>query len=531
MSSRTLKRECSATRCDINQKQLTQHVNKDLIVRHILPLTLAAVVLGGVASCNKDSNSSITEYETAVSVAVTNFTLTADKKVMDNLDKVFFSIDLAHGVIFNADSLPVGTKVSRLIPVITYPTDVSAAELKVDDGTEVKTFDYKSSPTDSIDFTRPVQLTLTGLDGVTKSVYTIKVNVHTNDPDSVIWDRIANTTLPSRLERPISQKTIKWHDTVFTIIEENDGSYTVATTDDLMTARWNRTQITPAEEIRVSTLAATPSALYILSKDGTLFSSTDGIDWQSTGETWLNTIGAYGDVLLGIGGDAVRGLRHVHYPASELPETVLENEFPITGYSAFATVTSDWSERPVGLMTGGRMADGTLTAATWGFDGDTWTRLDMTSPPALEGATLIPYYIYRQTSTAWIQTEFNVWLLFGGRLSDGSINRSVYISYTNGVNWSKAPTLMQLPEFMQPGYDADGVVMSSPREANLAEAWTSRANPSLRGPMRIVYDIDGYQINWECPYIYLFGGYDSTGILNDIIWRGVLARLTYTPLM
>lgn len=488
-------------------------------------------MLGGAASCNKDSNNSITEYETAVSVAVTNFTLTADKKVMDNLDQVFFSIDLAHGVIFNADSLPVGTKVSKLIPVITYPADVSAAELKVDDGTEVKTFDYKSSPTDSIDFTRPVQLTLTAGDGVTKSVYTIKVNVHTNDPDSVIWDRIATTALPSRLEHPTAQKTIKWHDTVLSMIEEEDGSYTIATTDDLMEAHWTSTQLTTEERMRVSTLQATPTALYILTEDGSLLTSSDALNWQSTGETWVNTIGAYGDVLLGIGGNAVRGLYHVHYPAANLPETPIENDFPIEGYSAFAAVTSDWAARPIGLMTGGRLANGTLTAATWGFDGETWTRLDVTSPPALEGALVVPYYIYRQTSTAWIQTEFDVWLLLGGRLSDGSLNQSVYVSYTNGVNWNKAPDLMQLPDFMQPGYDADGIVMSSPREANLADAWTTRANPSLRGPMRIVYDIDGYQIKWECPYIYLFGGYDTTGTLNNIIWRGVLARLTYTPLM
>ncbi|MDE6681277.1 MAG: DUF5018 domain-containing protein [Muribaculaceae bacterium] len=506
-------------------------MNKDLIVRHILPLTLTATMLGGAASCNKDSGSSITEYETAVSVAVTKFTLTADTKVMDNLDQVFFSIDLTHGVIFNADSLPVGTKVTKLIPVITYPSDVSAAELRIDDGTEVTTVDYKSNPTDSIDFTRPVQLTLTGGDGVTKSVYTIKINVHTNDPDSVIWDRIAGTSLPSRLENPIAQKTVKWHDSVLTMIEESDGTYTAATTEDLTTANWTRTEVSTDAKMRVSTLAVTPSALYILSENVELFSSSDGSEWTSTGETWLNTIGAYGDVLLGIGGNAVSGLRHVNYPADSLPETALENDFPIDGYSAFAAVTSDWSDKPVGVMTGGRLADGTLTAATWGFDGDTWTRLDISSPPAIEGATVVPYYIYRQTSTTWIQTEFDVWLLFGGRLSDGSLNSSVYVSYTNGVNWSKAPDLMQLPDFMQPGYDADGIVMNSPRDANLADAWITRANPSLHGPMRIAYDIDGYQINWECPYIYLFGGYDTIGYINDVIWRGVLARLTYTPLL
>lgn len=36
--------------------------------------------------------------------------------------------------------------------------------------------------------------------------------------------------------------------------------------------------------------------------------------------------------------------------------------------------------------------------------------------------------------------------------------------------------------------------------------------------------------SWDCPYIYLFGGTDLTGTLNDSVWRGVLNRLTFKPL-
>jgi hypothetical protein len=35
---------------------------------------------------------------------------------------------------------------------------------------------------------------------------------------------------------------------------------------------------------------------------------------------------------------------------------------------------------------------------------------------------------------------------------------------------------------------------------------------------------------WEVPYIYLFGGYDSEGYLYNSVWRGVINRLSFKPL-
>jgi hypothetical protein len=36
--------------------------------------------------------------------------------------------------------------------------------------------------------------------------------------------------------------------------------------------------------------------------------------------------------------------------------------------------------------------------------------------------------------------------------------------------------------------------------------------------------------SWECPYIYLFGGYNDQGALLPYVWRGVYNRLTNYPL-
>ena len=45
-------------------------------------------------------------------------------------------------------------------------------------------------------------------------------------------------------------------------------------------------------------------------------------------------------------------------------------------------------------------------------------------------------------------------------------------------------------------------------------------------PRRVKAAID----SWECPYIYLFGGYNAQGYLLPYMWRGVYNRLANYPL-
>ena len=35
--------------------------------------------------------------------------------------------------------------------------------------------------------------------------------------------------------------------------------------------------------------------------------------------------------------------------------------------------------------------------------------------------------------------------------------------------------------------------------------------------------------SWECPFIYLFGGYGSNGLPLNSVWEGVLSGLTFKP--
>ena len=155
----------------------------------------------GASSCNEKSDEPDENLATS-SVAVNAFTLEANSKVLARLDSVFFSIDLEHGVIFNADSLPKGTDVRALVAKITYPGSVTSATIEMQGGEHREgSFSYSQTPTDTIDFTGRVTLKLQGADGLEKS-YRLKVNVHKMTPDSLMWDKIAVSTLPSRNPAP-----------------------------------------------------------------------------------------------------------------------------------------------------------------------------------------------------------------------------------------------------------------------------------------------------------------------------------------
>ena len=61
--------------------------------------------------------------------------------------------------------------------------------------------------------------------------------------------------------------------------------------------------------------------------------------------------------------------------------------------------------------------------------------------------------------------------------------------------------------------------------------WIPQVRQRIIRQQRIPWQVEGGIITWECPYIYLIGGYGPDGKLYDTIWRGVLNRLTFTPII
>lgn len=102
-----------------------------------------------------------------------------------------FTINQAMRTIENKDSLPVGTDISRVITNITADSNYILYGKITSKGAEAK--DTLWTSTDSINFSFAPSEGLTfkvlAYSGVVGKAYHVKVNVHTQEPDSLQWNK------------------------------------------------------------------------------------------------------------------------------------------------------------------------------------------------------------------------------------------------------------------------------------------------------------------------------------------------------
>lgn len=510
------------------KKRNIVRLGKRLWMRGLLPLI--GLSLLSVACNSETDDDTQTGYADPTDVAVTGFSLKANSKILSGLDTVFFSIDLERGLIYNPDSLPKGTKVTDLIPVITYSKYISTAVITMQGGEKRSgEVNYKKNPNDSIDFTGDVKLRLTSSAGNFRT-YTLKVNVHEMNPDSLSWGKTAVSKLPSRTGEPKEQKTVNFKNKATTLIQEKDGTYTLSTTADPGAETWNVTRQIFDFTPRIRTLSVSAENLWILSTDGTLYKSADGMSWETTDKNWYNILGSYDNHLLGISrnGDTYS----IESADGAIASTPLPAGFPIEDYSDIYSYQSQWMASPISVIFGGVTSAGTITSRVWAYDGDSWASLGEGKLPALRGATIVPYHTYRRAGTSWNYNLFDTMMLLGGIKEDGTLNHETYLSYDNGVTWIKASPMLQMPDFIPASWRADNIVIYKPMSAELLPGvWNEMPDRQIPGWYRINTSVSDGIITWDCPYIYMYGGCNSEGLLYNTIWRGVINRLTFTPII
>ncbi|MDE7124970.1 MAG: hypothetical protein K2O12_00610, partial [Muribaculaceae bacterium] len=360
-----------------------------------LAITLGAIGLfSGFIACNDDSNSEIyTESILSTATQVTAFSLSPDDSVLVSLDSVYFSIDLKTATIYNADSLPFGTRVDKLVPKITYSA-ASKAELSFPrPGQTDSVVDYLVNSTDSIDFSNgPVKFLLVSGDGTAERTYTINVNVHKMKPDSLCWTDMAYTTLPTTIAMPVAQRTIRFKGNAYCLTTDGTACCMAVNDAPADMDAWKKDMVDFGFVPDISTFASTSDALFILDKDGKLYTSADGYSWSVTSEQWSNIIGGYGATLLGVSYDGA-WYSHVTYPSSD--KVAVKKGFPVEGTSVPVVFETEWGNAPQLYIVGGVDADGTLIADTWGYDGKSWYKISNTPlPEPVRDVTIFPYHSY-----------------------------------------------------------------------------------------------------------------------------------------
>lgn len=495
------------------------------IAFYIIFATVASVFV----ACNEETEDPTT---TSSNVMVSSFSLVANDSLLVNLDSVFFSIDLVNAKIYNADSLPYGTDVSHLVAKISTMGS-SIAELHIPrPGKSDSIIDYLKRPNDSIDFSNgPVIFHIVALDKSTQRDYSISVNVHKVKPDSLYWNKLSKNKLPSLLNNPSVQKTITYKGDAVCISGIHP-QYTLATISNPSNFVWDMQEISFPFVPNINSLSATDDALYLLDNDGNLYSSTDGLSWTACNETWHHIYGGYNNILLGV--KNIDGkYYHVTYPASST--TLADEKCPISGTSQIVNYNNNWSVSHQAFLIGGRCADGSTTGEMWGYDGNNWSQISLKGIYPREDMTFFAYYTFDTNTNNWTITKYPTLVAFGGFDAEGKPGRNVFISIDMGLNWKLADDLMQLPEYIPNMGGAQALVFDRTMTARSTSGWVEYPSKSLPYWWEISNPINSRASQntntWECPYIYLFGGYDENGNLYNTIWRGVINRLSFKPVI
>ncbi len=496
-------------------------------------LIVSALLSMFSTACNDDSDNDNTGLvdNSGYSAMVSSFSLLPNDSILHNLDSVFFSIDLDRAMIFNADSLPKGTKVNRLQLNIGLPS-VSTAEITMptDRGNDT-IVDFLKNSTDSINFSRgSVKLRIVSANKEVERTYTIFVNVHNMNPDSLTWSKTAWTTLPSTLSSPTVQRTVEYQGKAVCFTAEGS-SYCRAVCDNPADNNWQKQAVTLPAGAVIESITATSDRLYMLADGNTLYQSSDmGSSWTSTGTVMHHIYGGFDTLITGVRAYG-NSFRFVTYP--ETTESDVPAECPVSATSPSLVFTNEWSESPMLIITGGITAAGTVTGSTWAFDGSAWARISQAPIPDISGMVLVPYFAFK-TSAYWRVTKQTVLLAFGGRTASGELSRAVYISYDRGVHWAYAPQLLQLPNDIVPGAGAQALVFDETISSRATTGWHSGMNHTLPSWYAIMPEAGSRAIKpitqWDCPYIYLFGGTDTQSGLNRKVWRGAINRLVFKPL-
>ena len=160
-----------------------------------------------MASCLNSDNDDVTFYDDA---AITAFSLSSVEMTRHTTDSTGtdstyvemstevssynFYIDQLQGLIYNVDSLPVGTNAAKIL--CTYSTkNNSYAAIK---SMTSDTLTYFNTA-DTIDFSSPRTISVFSTSGLNEKKYTITVNVHKESADSFTWTQYPDSRVLTTL--------------------------------------------------------------------------------------------------------------------------------------------------------------------------------------------------------------------------------------------------------------------------------------------------------------------------------------------
>ncbi len=252
------------------------------IIRNKSLLLLLALVLLA-SSCSEKDNvvSTSNDYCYISSVILGNV-----KRKVQNTNVTFSAVDYEMTInqrtnnIENRDSLPYGSQLSRVIATIHFDGSTLAYREK---GSNSEWTSYNA--TDSLDLTKPLELFLTSNDNQSSRIYTLKVNVHQQEGDSLFWKQCDNNV--AELTDMTDMKAFVLKDKLFVLGQKTSGITLAERSSTETEGEWTETPVTDLPATTdIQTLRQYEDMLYLSTNDGSIFSSADAKGWRQEGSTY-----------------------------------------------------------------------------------------------------------------------------------------------------------------------------------------------------------------------------------------------------
>ena len=204
-------------------------------------------------------------------ISVVNTTITGSNFAM--------TINQRDNTIENRDSLPYGCNLSAVLATIAFDGSLLTYRVKDSDSDWLA---YNS--TDSLDLTKPLELLLFSNDSQSERVYTLKVNVHKQEGDSLYWKKCESEV--ASLSGMTDMKVFFLNNKMMVIGQKTSGIVLAERSGIEAVGTWEETATTGLPlTADLQTLRQHGGTLYLSTSDGSILASTDAKTWQQEGAT------------------------------------------------------------------------------------------------------------------------------------------------------------------------------------------------------------------------------------------------------